>query len=137
MCFRRAERDQVTLEKEQLKEALSALKEREVEREAQFLHLQEKICLLEKEMVKAKSIKEHLVNQRQRSILELAKVQAKAESDETYYQATIKELRKTPFWKDRYIKLAWVANQALVDIPRSLRAAKGMIDPTRTPREIS
>ncbi|RDX73134.1 hypothetical protein CR513_47287, partial [Mucuna pruriens] len=36
MCFRRAEQDRVVLEKEQLKEALSALKEREVEREAQL-----------------------------------------------------------------------------------------------------
>ncbi|RDY12589.1 hypothetical protein CR513_02582, partial [Mucuna pruriens] len=135
---------------------------RETEREAQFLPLQEKTRLLEKELVKAKSTKEYLVNQRQRNILELAKVRAKADNDETYYQATIKELRstlgtwkrrcqdiadeaeiqvraatvETPFWKDRCIKLAWLANQALVDIPRSLRATEGMIDPTKTPREI-
>ncbi|RDX91777.1 hypothetical protein CR513_26186, partial [Mucuna pruriens] len=72
--FRRAERDPATLEKEQLKEALSFLKEREAERETQLLHFQEKTCLLEKELVKAKSTKEQLINQRQRNILELAKV---------------------------------------------------------------
>ncbi|RDY11532.1 hypothetical protein CR513_03801, partial [Mucuna pruriens] len=31
------------------------------------------------------------------------------------------------FWKDRYVKLAWLANQAIVDIPRSLRATEGMM----------
>ncbi|RDY14331.1 hypothetical protein CR513_00609, partial [Mucuna pruriens] len=40
------------------------------------------------------------------------------------------------FWKDRYIKLAWLANQALMNIPQRLRAAEDMVDPTRTPREI-
>ncbi|RDX93009.1 hypothetical protein CR513_24789, partial [Mucuna pruriens] len=30
------------------------------------------------------------------------------------------------FWKDRYVKLAWLANQAIMDIPRSLFAVEGM-----------
>ncbi|RDY08032.1 hypothetical protein CR513_07788, partial [Mucuna pruriens] len=102
MCFRRLQRNQATLEKEQLKEALSALKGRETEREAQLLLFQEKTCQLEKELTKARSTKEQLINQRQRSVLELTKVRAKAESDEAYYQATIKELRSTSeMWKRR------------------------------------
>ncbi|RDY10326.1 hypothetical protein CR513_05157, partial [Mucuna pruriens] len=40
------------------------------------------------------------------------------------------------FWNDRYIKLAWLANLALMNIPRRLRAAEDMVEPTRTPREI-
>ncbi|RDY04543.1 hypothetical protein CR513_11729, partial [Mucuna pruriens] len=30
------------------------------------------------------------------------------------------------FWKGRYIKLAWLANQALMNIPRSLHAVEYM-----------
>ncbi|RDY03989.1 hypothetical protein CR513_12350, partial [Mucuna pruriens] len=49
----------------------------------------------------------------------------------------IQEAREeTTFWKDRYVKLAWLANQALMDIPRSLRAAKGMTNLLNTPPEI-
>ncbi|RDX90231.1 hypothetical protein CR513_27929, partial [Mucuna pruriens] len=155
MCFRRLERDQVILEKEQLKEAL-------VEKESQLLHLQKRNCQLEEELAKARSTKEQLISQRQKSILELTQVRAKAEDDEVYYRATIEELRsasetwkqrcqdiadeaeiqvraatiESPFWKDRFIKLAWLGNQALVDIPRSLRAAESLVDPTKTPREV-
>ncbi|RDY10621.1 hypothetical protein CR513_04818, partial [Mucuna pruriens] len=41
------------------------------------------------------------------------------------------------FWKDRFIKLAWLANQAIMDIPRSLLMAEGMVDLFKTPYEIS
>ncbi|RDY11598.1 hypothetical protein CR513_03717, partial [Mucuna pruriens] len=30
------------------------------------------------------------------------------------------------FWKDRFIKLAWIANQAIRSIPKSLRVAEEM-----------
>ncbi|RDX91775.1 hypothetical protein CR513_26197, partial [Mucuna pruriens] len=95
MYFRRLEQDQATLEKEQLKETLSILKERETEREIQLLHLQEKNCQLEKELAKARSTREQLINQRQRSVLELTQVREKVENDEVYYRATIEELRST------------------------------------------
>ncbi|RDX83101.1 hypothetical protein CR513_36017, partial [Mucuna pruriens] len=78
MCAKRVERDQATIEKEQLKEAMSTLKEREVERERQFLRLQEKMHLLEEELVRSKLSKEHLVDQRCESIFELVKARGAA-----------------------------------------------------------
>ncbi|RDX66149.1 hypothetical protein CR513_55117, partial [Mucuna pruriens] len=36
------------------------------------------------------------------------------------------------FWKDRYIKLALFANQAIIDILRSLRVVEGMVNPLNT-----
>ncbi|RDX83197.1 hypothetical protein CR513_35918, partial [Mucuna pruriens] len=89
MCFRRVERDRVAQEKEQLKEALSVLKEREAEREAQFLRLQEKTHLLEEELARAKLSKECLIAQRRERIFELVKARAKTEEAEAHFQATI------------------------------------------------
>ncbi|RDX64797.1 hypothetical protein CR513_56608, partial [Mucuna pruriens] len=44
---------------------------------------------------------------------------------------------KAAFWKDKYVKLAWLENQAIMDIPRSLLMAEGMVDLFKTPYEIS
>ncbi|RDY07401.1 hypothetical protein CR513_08497, partial [Mucuna pruriens] len=41
------------------------------------------------------------------------------------------------FWKDRFLKLAWLTNQALRDIPRSLWTVEGMTDFVKTPKEIT
>ncbi|RDY02312.1 hypothetical protein CR513_14253, partial [Mucuna pruriens] len=41
------------------------------------------------------------------------------------------------YWKDRYGKIVWVANQALKKLPQSLHAAEAMIKPFKTPPEIS
>ncbi|RDX63469.1 hypothetical protein CR513_58101, partial [Mucuna pruriens] len=41
------------------------------------------------------------------------------------------------FWEDRYRKITWLANRALMDILGALRRAQGMIDPLKTPMEIS
>ncbi|RDY04089.1 hypothetical protein CR513_12235, partial [Mucuna pruriens] len=118
--------------------------------------------LLEEELARAKLSKEYLVDQRRESLFELVKARVKVDEAKSQYQTTIQELNRTleswkqrcqdiddeakiqvqaatvetPFWKDRYIKLGWLANQAPVDIPRSLRAAEGMVDPTIIPREI-
>ncbi|RDX63822.1 hypothetical protein CR513_57703, partial [Mucuna pruriens] len=79
--------------------------------------------------------------------LEEVLLSIRGEADEAKLQAqeTIQNLKvdikagnivETPFWKDRYVKLAWLANQALIDIPKNLRAAEGMVDPMKTPKEI-
>ncbi|RDX90243.1 hypothetical protein CR513_27911, partial [Mucuna pruriens] len=128
ICAKRIERDQATTEKEQLKEALTHL--------------------LEEELARAKLSKEYLVDQRCESIFELVKAGAKADEAKAQSQATIQESKTTlEGWKQRcydiadaaeeFVKIAWLANQALMDIPRSLRIAEGMVDPFRTPREIS
>ncbi|RDX86336.1 hypothetical protein CR513_32335, partial [Mucuna pruriens] len=82
MCSKRAERDQIAAKKEQLEEALAALKSRE-------------------------ELKETLESWKWRcqDIVDEAEAQVWATTVDTL------------FWKDRYIKLAWLANQALMDIP--------------------
>ncbi|RDX99213.1 hypothetical protein CR513_17760, partial [Mucuna pruriens] len=112
MCARRVERDQVAIEKEQLEKTLLNIKIREVEQKEQFRQLQERMHLLEEELARANLSKECLIDQRHKSVLQ-------------------------SFWRDRFLKLAWLANQALRDIPRSLQAAEGMADFVKTPKEIS
>ncbi|RDX87776.1 hypothetical protein CR513_30712, partial [Mucuna pruriens] len=162
MCARRFERDQVAIEKEQMEKTLLNIKIREVEEREQFRQLQERMHLLEEELARANLSKECLIDQRRKSVLELVKART-AEEDEAQYQEIIWELERTvegwksrcqdmadrakeqarvatteiSFWKDRFIKLAWLANQALRDIPRSLRAVEGMADSIKTPKEIS
>ncbi|RDX77540.1 hypothetical protein CR513_42324, partial [Mucuna pruriens] len=41
------------------------------------------------------------------------------------------------FWKDRFMKLAWTANQAIRSIPRGLCMAEEMVKQPRTPIEIT
>ncbi|RDX66859.1 hypothetical protein CR513_54326, partial [Mucuna pruriens] len=97
MCLQRAQRDR-------LKEALSAIKEREAEREAQLLRLQEKTHPLEEELTRAKLSKEYLIYQRRESIFELIKARTKVEEAEAHFQATIQELRSTlETWKERRV----------------------------------
>ncbi|RDX63196.1 hypothetical protein CR513_58403, partial [Mucuna pruriens] len=40
------------------------------------------------------------------------------------------------YWKDRYNKVVWLANQALNKLPRSLCAVEAMINPLKTPLKI-
>ncbi|RDX66438.1 hypothetical protein CR513_54797, partial [Mucuna pruriens] len=143
---------------EQLEETVAALRSREAEREGEVHELQERVLLLEEELKAARLSKEYLQNQRQSNLLALVEAQGKTNEMESQ----LEELRRTlegwkrrcqdiadeaeiqvraatadtQFWKDRYVKLAWLANQALMSIPRRLRAAEGMMDPTKTPREI-
>ncbi|RDX79704.1 hypothetical protein CR513_39845, partial [Mucuna pruriens] len=156
MCARRVERYQVAIKKEQLEKTLLNIRIREAEQ-------REQVHLLEEELARANLSKECLIDQRRKSVLELVKAPTKAEEDEAQYQETIRELERTlegwkrrcqdmansakeqarvvvteiSFWKDRFIKLSWLANQALRDIPRSLRAVEGMADFVKTPKEIS
>ncbi|RDX93928.1 hypothetical protein CR513_23751, partial [Mucuna pruriens] len=158
MCSSRAERDQLVVEKEQLEETVMTLKTRDVEREDEMHGLRERVLLLEEELKAAQLSRDHLQNQRGSGLLAL--VEARGKIDEARSQ--LEELKRTleswkqrcqdiadeaeiqvraatvdaQFWKDRYVKLAWLANQALMSIPRRLRAAEGMMDPTKTPREI-
>ncbi|RDX74771.1 hypothetical protein CR513_45435, partial [Mucuna pruriens] len=148
MCSRRAERDQMVIEKEQLEETVAAFRSREAEREGEVHELWERVLLLEEELKGARLSKEHLQNQRRSNLLALVEAQGKTDEMESQ----LEELRWTledeaeiqvraatvdaQVWKDRYVKLAWLANQALMSIPRRLRAAEGMMDPTKTPREI-
>ncbi|RDX84747.1 hypothetical protein CR513_34147, partial [Mucuna pruriens] len=158
MCSSRAERDQLVAEKEQLEKAVATLKARDVEREDEMQALRERTHLLEEELKAAQLSKEHLQNQRRSGLLAL--VEARGKIDEAKSQ--LEELKKileswkrrcqdiadeaeirvraamadTQFWKDRYVKLAWLANQALMSIPQRLRAVEDMMDPTKTPREI-
>ncbi|RDX95692.1 hypothetical protein CR513_21745, partial [Mucuna pruriens] len=158
MCSKRVERDQITAEKERLKEVVAALKSRGAEREGELHGLQERVLLLEEELKAAQLSKEHLQNQRRYNLLAL--VEACGKVDEA--ESQLEELKETlegwkrrcqdiadevetqvraatadaQLWKDRYIKLAWLANQALMNILQRLRATEDMVDPTRTPKEI-
>ncbi|RDY06367.1 hypothetical protein CR513_09655, partial [Mucuna pruriens] len=163
MCARRVERDQVTIEKEQLEKTLLDIRRREEEQRGQFYQLQEKIRLLEEELARANLYKEHLIDQRRKSILELVRTRTRAEEDEAQLRETIQGLKEavegwkhmcqdiadnaqeqanvaateTSFWKDRFLKLAWLAIQALKDIPKSLRTVEGMVDFIKTLRGIT
>ncbi|RDX88718.1 hypothetical protein CR513_29648, partial [Mucuna pruriens] len=95
MCLRRAERDQALIEKQELKEAIRDYKVKEVELHDQLHFLQQRLHLLEEEVLR-----------------DLAKLHLPTAEDEAL------------FWKDRYIKLAWLANQAMADIPLETPAKK-------------
>lgn len=53
-------------------------------------------------------------------------------------QKTLKQLQKEgEFWRDRYVKLAELTNQALTNIPRFLKEAEKTMNPFTTPVEVS
>ncbi|RDY06373.1 hypothetical protein CR513_09631, partial [Mucuna pruriens] len=163
MCARRAKRDQMTIEKERLEKILLDSRIREEEQREQFCQMQEKTRLLEEELARANLSKEHLIEQRRKSIIELVRTRMRAEEDEAQLRETISGLKEvveawkrrcqdiddiaqeqanvaaveTSFWKDRFLKLAWLANQALKDIPKSLQTTEGMADFIKTPRKIT
>ncbi|RDY10964.1 hypothetical protein CR513_04427, partial [Mucuna pruriens] len=163
MCARRAERDQVTIEKERLERALLDSQRREDEQREQFCQLQEKMRLLEEELARANLSKELLKEQGRKSLLELVRTHTKAEEDEAQLKDTIWGLNQVAegwkrrcqdiadstkeqvnvvtaeaaSWKDKFLKLASLANLALKDIPRGLQAAEGMADFMKLPREIT
>ncbi|RDY14744.1 hypothetical protein CR513_00148, partial [Mucuna pruriens] len=163
MCARRAERDQVAIEKERLEKTLLDSQRREDEQREQFRQLQEKMHLLEEELARANLSKEHLKEQGCKSLLELVRTRTRAEEDEAQLKEAIRGLREavegwrhrcqdiannaeeqvnvataeTASWKDKFFKLASLANLALKDIPRGLQAAEGMADFMKLPREIT
>ncbi|RDY03820.1 hypothetical protein CR513_12549, partial [Mucuna pruriens] len=119
--------------------------------------------LLEEELARAHLSKEFLKEQGHKTLSELAKTRIKAENDEDQLKETIRGFREAAerwkrrcqdivdsaeeqvnaatteasFWKDRFFKLAGLANQALRDIPRGLQAAEGMAGFIKLPREIT
>ncbi|RDY09830.1 hypothetical protein CR513_05746, partial [Mucuna pruriens] len=105
--LRELERDQASLEKEELIAALVDARSKEDDTGDHLHRLQEQITLLEAKRLKEQASK----------YLEIAG------HAEKVAQEAQEEAR---FWKDRFIKLAWVANQAIRDMPRSLRMVEEM-----------
>ncbi|RDX69195.1 hypothetical protein CR513_51719, partial [Mucuna pruriens] len=110
MSLRRDERNQLLLKKLELEEEL--MNSRVVEQRAheQFEDI--------KRQLENAITREQLLNER----WEQANYQMSEDS--------------VAFWKDRYGKLAWLANQVVQDVPRALRKAEGMINPLETQLEI-
>ncbi|RDY11091.1 hypothetical protein CR513_04293, partial [Mucuna pruriens] len=133
MCSRRVECNQIMAEKEQLKEAVAALKSREVEREDKLHGLREWYNLLA--LVEARGKAEEAESQLEelKETLEGWKRRCQDIANEAEIQVWA-AIADAQFWKDKYIKLAWLANQALMNIPRTLRATEDIVDPTRTQR---
>ncbi|RDX78460.1 hypothetical protein CR513_41265, partial [Mucuna pruriens] len=153
MCARRTERDQAIRDKEQLQGALLDSQRREAEQQEQLRQLQGKLRLLEEELTRANLSKELLREQERKALLEAVRARTKAEEDEAQLKETIRELKQaaegwkrrcqdiaddgeeqlnaataeTLFWKDRFSKLAGLANRALRNISQGLRAAEGMV----------
>ncbi|RDX60420.1 hypothetical protein CR513_61440, partial [Mucuna pruriens] len=163
MCARRVERDQVTKDKEQLERALLDGQRREAEQQEQLHQLQGKLRLLEEELTRANLSKELLKEQERKILLEAVQARSKAEAEEARLKETIQGLKQTAegwkrrckdiadsaeeqvnaataetaSWKDKFFKLASLANQALKDIPRGLKAREGMVGFIKMPREIT
>ncbi|RDY06353.1 hypothetical protein CR513_09672, partial [Mucuna pruriens] len=139
MCARRAERDQVAIEKERLEKTLLDSQRRKDEQREQFRQLQEKMHLLEEELTRANLSKEHLKEQGHKSLLELVKSKDRRCQDiaDSAQERVNVATAETSSWKDKFFKLASLANLALKDIPRSLQAAEGMADFMKLPREIT
>ncbi|RDY06268.1 hypothetical protein CR513_09775, partial [Mucuna pruriens] len=102
MCARRAERDQVAIEKERLEKTLLDSQRREDKQREQFRQLQEKMHLLEEELARANLSKEHLKEQGCKSLLELVRTRTRVEEDEAQLKETIQGLREAvEGWKRR------------------------------------
>ncbi|RDX71529.1 hypothetical protein CR513_49111, partial [Mucuna pruriens] len=114
---------------------------------------------------RAERNQELLREQERKALLEAVRARTKAEEDEAQLKETIQELKQaaegwkrrcqdiadsaeeqvnaataeTLFWKDRFSKLAGLANRALRNIPEGLRAAEGMVGFffIKLPREIT
>ncbi|RDX89681.1 hypothetical protein CR513_28566, partial [Mucuna pruriens] len=119
--------------------------------------------ILIEEVARDRLYQEDLEVQRRQGLVELVEERKKAADSERQAQTTIEELKakvgswkrrciemvdhaeervqtareEVIFWKDRYVKLAWLANQAIINIPRNLLVAKGMVKPLKIPTEIS
>ncbi|RDX74821.1 hypothetical protein CR513_45380, partial [Mucuna pruriens] len=126
--------------------ALANFESREAKAKNQLCQLQERIILLEVDVAKGKLHNEHLEQQRRQGIMELQvetndqKIRGEAEKYAEIGNGAHKVVQEAReeinFWKERFIKLAWLANQAIMDIPRSLRIAEWMVNPLNTPAEI-
>ncbi|RDY10068.1 hypothetical protein CR513_05473, partial [Mucuna pruriens] len=163
MCLRREEKDQAISEKESLKEALKSAKRKEVELKGQLYGLRERLDLQHEELLKVQSHKEAVEAKENLALCELAEERKTAEEKEQKIRGVMAELleevidkqsqyqelsiqtemktqslkEEADYWKDRYNKTVWLANQALEELPHGLRAAKAMINPLTTPLEIS
>ncbi|RDX95148.1 hypothetical protein CR513_22362, partial [Mucuna pruriens] len=131
--LRELEQDPALIEKEELTAVLADSKLREVEVKTQLCQLQERVSLLEADVARSKLHNKHLESKRRKVLMELVKTVAWElwrESDKYTeiangaHKAAQEAREETRFWKERFIKLAWLANQAIMDIPKSLRAAE-------------
>ncbi|RDX60683.1 hypothetical protein CR513_61154, partial [Mucuna pruriens] len=139
------------LEKERWSKAIAQERYfREIERDQALIKKETR--LLEAESTRDRLRSEHLEDQRRQGLAKLIKERRRTTKAEQQVEAAIQGLKEMTghaerriqeaqgvvvFWRDRYIKLAWLANQALMDIPRSLRVAEGMVHPLNTPPEIT
>ncbi|RDX86289.1 hypothetical protein CR513_32396, partial [Mucuna pruriens] len=79
--------------------------------------------------------RENLEIMKSRSQAKLIEERKRAEDLEEQAQIIIGELRaEIVTWKGQF--LAWLANQAIADIPKVLAKAEGMVNPLETPVEI-
>ncbi|RDX72863.1 hypothetical protein CR513_47591, partial [Mucuna pruriens] len=145
--LRELERDQALLEKEELTTALEDARSREGSAKDQIRQLREQIDLLKAEVVGHRLSNEYLERQKRKTadsdLPADAAIQKFKEQTSKYLEiadhaekAAWEAREEAQFWKDRFIKLAWLANQTIKDIPANLRMAKGMVNPLNTPRKV-
>ncbi|RDY00040.1 hypothetical protein CR513_16831, partial [Mucuna pruriens] len=91
MCSSKTERDQLTVEKEQLEETIKTLKAKDAEKENEIRQLRERTLLLKEEVRATQLSNEHLQNQRRSGLLAL--VEARGKTEEAKSQ--LEELRRT------------------------------------------
>ncbi|RDY03026.1 hypothetical protein CR513_13429, partial [Mucuna pruriens] len=155
MCLRRAERDQALLEKQELIEMLMEAKREERERlgrmellEQQIGHLNTELLREQFDKANLEFLKEHiqaelwasqersqlLENKAKESILTvqakilMCKEQLSVLADQAQQQLVATK-SDSNFWEDRYRKVVWLANQALIGILEALRKVEWMVDP--------
>ncbi|RDX57797.1 hypothetical protein CR513_62937, partial [Mucuna pruriens] len=163
MCLKREEKDQATNEKESLKEILKNAKRKEVELKGQLYGLRERLDLQHEELLRERPHREVAEARENLALCELVEERQAVEGKEQKTRATRVELREevtawksqfqelsiqiemkirsieeeTDYWKDKYNKTVWLANQALEALLRGLRAVEAMINPLTTPPKIS
>ncbi|RDX87780.1 hypothetical protein CR513_30716, partial [Mucuna pruriens] len=71
----------------------------------------------------------------------LATLEVEIKTLKEQYQALVSQHQllkhENIFWEDRFRKIIWLANQALLDIPDSLQKANAMVDIFKAPVEIT
>ncbi|RDX76682.1 hypothetical protein CR513_43304, partial [Mucuna pruriens] len=156
--LRELAREQALVEKDELTSALANSGLREDEIQNQLHQLQGRIASPEAEIAKSKLHNEHLEKQRCQGLAELVSERRKITDIGQQVEASIQGLREkadkylemachveirvqealeeTKFWKERFVKLAWLANQAIMDISKSLQVVEGMVSLLSTPAKI-
>ncbi|RDY13186.1 hypothetical protein CR513_01929, partial [Mucuna pruriens] len=70
--------------------------------------------------------------------MKIVEAEQQMEATMVHAERSVQEAQdEARFLKDGYIKLAWLANQAIMDIPRGLHIVEGMVNPLSTPVEIT